>query len=269
MMRKQLWSVLLITLLLGLPAAEAAKIDQVRSRIGCTTGEAITVGQPIVLKSDGLCYKADADDSTLRPAIGIAGNTAGSAGILEVVTAGQVGGLTALTKGGLVYLSTTAGGTTQTKPSAYVQVVGQAISATQYSIAIGKPAAKVRVLTTTVENLAANADIGDGTAANARVVWAAPHDLTISDVKIYSRASVTGLDGSNTTVVKIYNGTSTVATGTYTAVASWPANFTPTSVGTVSNAAVTTGATIRFDVVNGTAADLAAFDLIFEYTADE
>jgi len=57
----------------------------------------------------------------------------GSAKVLTKATyfeRGKLGGLSALTPGGTVYLGT-AGGLTQTRPANYIQEVGYAISATE------------------------------------------------------------------------------------------------------------------------------------------
>jgi len=262
-------AIALLALVAWSPPALALTVQRIDARMSCTAGEALAAGQPVMQKSDGLCYKADADDSTLRPAVGVAGNTVASGAGVTVVTAGQVGGLTTQTIGGAVYLSTTAGGTTQTEPGAYSQKLGQAISATQYLLRVQPEASstvKARILVSTVENLAAGADIGDGTAANARTVWSPPVAVTITDVKVYGRAAAAGVDDANTAVVKVYNGTSTVVTKTYNTANAFPAAFTPTSLGTMANAAVPAGTAIKFDAVNGATADLPAFDLYIEYT---
>ena len=140
MKKLELLNALLFIAALMLPQwAQAASIQRVESRFGCVAGEALTEGDILVMKSDGKCYKADADDSTLRPAIGVAGFTAASAANVSVVTRGQVGGLSSLTKGADVFLSTTAGGNTQTEPASYSQKIAVAISATQFAIQIGVP----------------------------------------------------------------------------------------------------------------------------------
>jgi len=238
--------------LLAVPAG-AANLQRVVDRFGCTTGEAVTIGQALMMKSDGLCYKADADDSTLRPAIGIAGYSAGSGASVSVVTGGQVGGETGLTKGGAIYLSATAGGNTQTQPSAFSQVLGRAISATQWTIAVAPPQ-PVKVFITTVESLAADADIGDLTAGGARTIFVAPRDLTISAVKIYGRGSGTAIGAYNSTV-RIYNGSNVVVVKTFNTPTAWPDAYTPNDLGTVANANVSSGASVKFDVTNGLTAD--------------
>ena len=265
-MRKWMNGLLALALiaLMAIPAG-ASNLQRVVDRFGCTAGEGITIGQAVMMKSaDGYCYKADADDSTLRPAIGIAGFSVSSGASFSVVTAGQVGGETGLTKGGAIYLSATAGGNTQTQPSAYSQVLGRAISATQWTIAIAPPQPAMLAVIA-VENLSAGADIGDGTAANARKAFLAPTALTLSSVKLYGLSSASGIDDSNTSIIKIYNGTTTVLTKSFDSTTAWPTAFVETDLGTVANANVAAGASVRFDIVNGSSADPPAFDLYIWY----
>lgn len=125
---------------IGVQRADAAAfIRQSTTRVSATAGETLTEGDAAVIKSDGKAYKADADDSTLRPSIGIVHKGAAANASAEIVTRGILGGLSSLTTGAPVYLSTTAGGRTQTLPAAYGQQLGIAISATEMTIDVGTP----------------------------------------------------------------------------------------------------------------------------------
>jgi hypothetical protein len=117
-------------------AAAAVSVQQIFSRVGSTAGETLAEGDVVMVKSDGKAYKADADDATLRPAIGVIGKGGSSGDPVEIVTRGIVGGLSSLTKGGAVFLSTTAAGTTQTAPATYAQRLGWALSATEMALDI-------------------------------------------------------------------------------------------------------------------------------------
>ena len=104
-------------------------------RFNCTAGEALAVANLVAIKtSDGKCYKADSDSSSLRPVAGwiVADYTSGAT--VTVVTQGILKGFTALTPGGAVYIGN-AGAYSQT-PDTYVQIVGWAISATEVRISI-------------------------------------------------------------------------------------------------------------------------------------
>jgi len=249
--------------LLAIPA-EALTVTMVTARFSCVAGETITAGQAVTMKAaDGYCYKADADDAALRPAVGIAGATTSTGNRLGVVTSGIVAGNSSLTKAGAMYLSTTAGGVTQTQPSAYSQTIGRAISATEFQVQI-QPPQSLKVLPVAVENLAAAADIGVGTDwKQARAIYQAPRAMTIHDVLIYGRDTLSVYAYGN--VVRVFNDGATVAEKSYNTATVWPAAFTATSIGTIANANVAAGKSLFFEIVNGVLCDPPAFDLLIEY----
>jgi len=267
----------LLAVALAPPAEAAISAKSIGERFACTAGESLTAGTVVAIKdADGYCYKADADDSTIRPAMGWVVQGYSSGATVQVVSKGILTGFTSLTKGAPVYLSGTAGSYTQTAPS-YPQVIGYALTATDVRIDIQRPldssvastSLKKKLLVYAVENLAANADIGDGTAANARTMFLAPSALTLTSIKLYSRGTQSGIDDSNTFAIKIYNATATVVSGTYGSTPSYPANYTLTSLGTLSNTTVASGAAVKLEVINGTNADPAAFDLYLEYVTTD
>jgi hypothetical protein len=101
--------------------------------IAMTYGESISIGDLLYFKSDGSVWKADANAAGLYPVMGLALET-GSSGSRLVLLHGiyRDDSRYAFTVGGPVYLSTTAGGETQTQPSAtddVIQVVGIATHA--------------------------------------------------------------------------------------------------------------------------------------------
>lgn len=276
---KRWGTILLAIALLALAGAAESAISarSIGERFSCTTGEALSAGNTVAIAdADGLCYKADANDATRRPAMGWVVQGYASGATAQVIAHGILAGFAALTEGAPIYLSETAGSYTQTAPD-YPQVVAYALTTTTARIDIQRPldssvastSLKKKVLITAVENLAADADIGNGTAAGARTVINAPTALTLTAVRLYGRAAAAGIDDSNTSVLKIYNGVSTVVTYTMNSTTAWPAAFTPTSLGALANASVTSGAAIAFDITNGTNADPPAFDLYFEYTTSD
>ena len=249
------------------PPAGALNLQRIIERYACTVAENVTIGNLLMIKSDGLCYKADADDATLRPAIGVAASTVSSGGVVGLVARGIVGGASALTPGGAMYLSTVAGAATQTQPSAYSQTVGRAAGTTSWGIDINPPQT-LKVLTIAVENLAAAADIGTGTDyRNARAIAYSPVAMTINDVKIYGRDSLSVYAYGN--VVRVFNEGATVVEKSYNTATVWPAAFTATSIGTIANANVAAGKSIFFEIVNGVLCDPPAFDLLIYYFTGE
>ncbi len=105
-------------------------------RISGTAGEDLSLGDAVAIKdADGEVYQADANDSALRPAVGIIGHAADEDGTVEIVMQGILGGQSSLAEGDNVYLSETAGELTTSAPS-WNQKLGVAISTTEYYIDI-------------------------------------------------------------------------------------------------------------------------------------
>lgn len=102
--------------------------------ISLTAGENVVFGDICYIKSDGKMWKADANASGKFPAQFMAASiiAADATGIFFVKGIARNDAWT-LTLGGALYLSTTAGGITQTAPSSTndcIQVLGFALSAT-------------------------------------------------------------------------------------------------------------------------------------------
>lgn len=119
----------------GIKLNEAPTSTQTASGliVSMTYGESITKGDLLYFKSDGSVYKADANGVSTYPVMGLALATA-SSGSNNVLLQGvyRDDSRYALTVGGVVYLSTTAGTETQTQPAAtndVIQVVGIATHA--------------------------------------------------------------------------------------------------------------------------------------------
>jgi len=124
----------LMAALLSAPAQAASYWKQTFLRVSATAGETLAVGNVVTIKdADGYAYKADADDSALRPAVGVIGKGGASGATVEIIVSGILAGQSALTESGPGYLSATAGAITQSAP-AYAQQVGYAVSATEYVI---------------------------------------------------------------------------------------------------------------------------------------
>jgi len=116
------------------PQAQAAyHVKKVFSRISVNAGETVVTGQVVAIKdSDGEAYKADANVSYLRPAVGIVGSKTGGDGeAIEIITSGILTGWSGLKEGRAGYLSETAGAVTQSPPE-WIHVVGKAINSTDY-----------------------------------------------------------------------------------------------------------------------------------------
>jgi hypothetical protein len=112
-------------------AFAAYSVKQVISRFSAVAAETLITGNVVMLKTDGLAYKADADDAALRPAVGVIGKGGTTGQTVEIITIGVLSGWSSLTEGGTGYLSETAAAVTQTEPG-YSQKIASAISTTTY-----------------------------------------------------------------------------------------------------------------------------------------
>jgi hypothetical protein len=116
------------------PRADAAySVKQAFVRITVNAGETLSTGDVVMIKdSDGEAYQADANDGSLRPAVGIVGSLTGGDGEpVEIIVSGILTGWSGLSEGTNGYLSETAGEIDQSAPS-WEQKVGFAISTTDY-----------------------------------------------------------------------------------------------------------------------------------------
>ena len=112
-------------LALVMPAAQAAEYwKQKHVRFSATAGETLAVGDPVAIKaSDSKAYKADANDSTLRPTVGVIGKGGSSGDTVEIVKTGVLGGQDEASPGARLFLSASPGKITSTAPG-NPQVVG-------------------------------------------------------------------------------------------------------------------------------------------------
>jgi hypothetical protein len=186
MTRSRIWTTLLglvvaAALVVAPITVDAQTMQQIHSRIGGTAGATLAEGDVVAIDAtDGKVYKADADDSTRRPAIGIIGKGGAANDEVEIVTRGILGGLSSLTKGAPIYLSTTAGARTQSQPAAYGQKLGVAISATVMTIDVGSPNNTLADSTVTTAKLAAGALSADA-AGRGKMATGLFDEATVDD----------------------------------------------------------------------------------------
>lgn len=118
-------AVALAFLFAALPRAHATEYwKKVYERFSATAGESLSTGDVVCIKAaDSKAYKADADSSTLRPAVGVVGKGASTSGTVEIVIKGVLAGQTAASPGKHLFLSTTAGAI-RTSTGPYEQILG-------------------------------------------------------------------------------------------------------------------------------------------------
>lgn len=111
-------SLILIMLLALTSLADAAGWRAKYERFSAVAGETLATGNVVCISgSDGYAYQADANDSSLRPAVGVIGKGGASGATVEIVTRGIVYGMTAASPGARLFLSETAAGITTTGPT--------------------------------------------------------------------------------------------------------------------------------------------------------
>ena len=82
----------LFALASAMPAAATEVWRQKFSRFSATAGETLAIGDVVCIKAaDGYVYKADSNDSDLRPAVGAIGKGGASGAKVEIVTEGDPG----------------------------------------------------------------------------------------------------------------------------------------------------------------------------------
>ena len=118
---------------LTVTAAPASDVSGDGVKISLTAGENLVFGDVLYLKSDGKVWKADADAAGAYPVIGmaLASISAEASGLILLFGIARNDAWN-WTVGGIVYLSVTAGGLTQTAPNAtdnVVQAIGIATHA--------------------------------------------------------------------------------------------------------------------------------------------
>lgn len=124
---------MVMLLVMAVPQAQAAySVRKIWARFSATAGETLATGNVVCIKdADGYAYQADANDSNLRPALGVIGKGGSSGEKVEVIVIGKFTGWTSLSEGGAAYLSETAAAVTQSAPT-WNQQIGVAISTTDY-----------------------------------------------------------------------------------------------------------------------------------------
>ena len=151
-MRKRFFTLVMVALLAVVlcawteaQAGEYFKMSY--GRFSAIAGATLATGDVVCISgSDGYAYKADANDSDKRPAVGIIGKGGATAARVEIIFLGQLAGQTAASPGARLFLSETAGAFTTTGPT-NAQALGWVLpgetaggsSSTDYFISVTAP----------------------------------------------------------------------------------------------------------------------------------
>ena len=131
---------LFIMLMAAMPAQAGEAWSQKWVRFSATAGETLATGDVVcIAATDGYAYQADANDSSLRPAVGVIDKGGAAAATVEIVVIGVLTGQTAASPGARIYLSETAATITTTAPTnpqvlGWVMGAAGAASSTDYFI---------------------------------------------------------------------------------------------------------------------------------------
>ena len=146
-----LTAVMFLLWVLLVPSVHAAEyFKQAFGRFSAIAGETLATGDVVCISAtDGYAYKADADDSTLRIAVGVIRKGASSGSNVEIVFEGILAGQTSATPGRGIFLSTTAGAIATTRPNGWTQNIGWVLpgtagasTSTTYFIRVAPPASE-------------------------------------------------------------------------------------------------------------------------------
>ena len=108
-----------LVMLLAAPQVFAGEVwKQKFTRFSAIAGETLAIGDVVcIAAADSQAYKADANDASLRPAVGVIGKGGAVNTTVEIITSGILAGQTANSPGYRLYLSETAGAMTTTEPT--------------------------------------------------------------------------------------------------------------------------------------------------------
>jgi hypothetical protein len=147
---------------------------------GAIAGSALSCGDLVYLDSAGAWQKAQAvtwakaipANVTRKDAVGVITADCQANEFISPVKWARFSGATALTIGGKIYLSATAGANTQTKPyEVQVQeVVGMAVSASEFLMDLRNPSAKAKVDASGISTVVYSAKSASGDLGWRRLV---------------------------------------------------------------------------------------------------
>jgi hypothetical protein len=120
-----------LALAVAMPAANATENWQQKFiRFSGVAGETLTIGDVVcIAAADGQIYKADADSSTRRPAVGVIDKGGATNATVEIVVMGILDGQAAASPGTRLFLSTGAGGYAYAT-TGYDQIIGWVLPGT-------------------------------------------------------------------------------------------------------------------------------------------
>jgi hypothetical protein len=241
-------------------------IDQELRTLQVAAAKHIYKGALVGLASSGYAQPLVAGD----PCVGIAyeemDNTSGANGALSVrvYTLGDFGltltGATVAHIGRPVFASADDTLTFTAAGNSYVGLVQDVVTTNEIILRMDTGRSRVKTVTHAVEDLAAGADIA------ARAVHTFEKEGWIVSARVVNQATAAaGIDNSNTCVVALQVGGSSIVTKTFDATNVFPAANAAQDLGVVSNTHVAQGGVLTMAVTNGTTANPGPFLVQVDY----
>jgi hypothetical protein len=100
---------------------------------GYEAGQALVKGDLVCIRgSNGLVYRADCVDTSLRPCLGVVDQAYADGDLVAIVCVALIDGASGLNPGSTVYLSTTGDATTTRPGGGFCQALGFAVTDTKW-----------------------------------------------------------------------------------------------------------------------------------------
>ena len=241
-------------------------IDQELRSFALAASTRVYKGALVGLKSDGHARGLVAGDVFVGVAYEDIDNTSGSDAdkSVRVYTLGDFGHAIASAAiadvGRPVFASADDTMTFDGDGNSYVGTVEDFVSAGEVIVRLDTAGDRVKTITHTIEDLAAGADIA------ARAIHAFTAAAWVVGARVVNQATAAaGIDNSNTCVITLKNGASTIVTETFDATTTFPAANTQQTLGTVGNTQAVKGDEITVSVTNGATADPGPFLVEVDY----
>lgn len=240
-------------------------VDQEMRTFKVADSAHIFKGALVGLTAGGYARPLVAGDAFIGIAYEERDNSAGSDGDLEcrVITIGDfehaLSGASVAHVGRPVFASADNVLTFTAAGNSYVGIAQDVPETSMVILRIDPHRRLVKTIVHAVENLAADADIA------ARAIHTFGQEAWITGVRVLNQATAAqGIDNSNTCVVALAIGVTSIATKTYNASAAFPLANASDAL-TVASARAAAGDVLTLAVTNGTAADPGPFLVEVDY----
>lgn len=241
-------------------------VDQELRSFQVAAAKHIYKGALVGLSAGGYAQPLVAGDPFVGVAYEEMDNTSGSAGdvSVRVYTIGDFGmtlsGAAVTDIGRPVFASADDTLTFTGAVNSHVGLVQDLVTAGEIILRVDPTQAPVKTAVHVVEDLSAGADIA------ARAIHSFEKDGWIVSARVVNQATAaSGIDNSNTCVITLDVGVSTIVTETFDATTTFPAANAAQDLGAVGNVHAAAGSVMTLAVTNGATADPGPFIVEVDY----